>query len=271
VAYDSPTLPAKVTAEFSMTVNSGIFIDTSGSCRAIGPLLSTVSGASFRSGAVAAEGIATLFGSGLATTFASATALPLPMDIAGTRVTMTDAAGVSRGASFFYVSPDQVNVYVPSGMRAGTAQVVVTRADNGTSRGAFEVAAVSPDVFSANSNGQGVAAATAVRVNTDGTTTPVPVFQCGAEQQTCVPDAISVQSGSVYLSLYATGVRAAANVRVTVGGTSVPVLYAGRQPQYVVLDQINVLLPESLRGRGTTSVAVEADGVVSNAVTVNIQ
>ena len=271
VAHDSPASPAKVSAEFSMTVNSGIFIDTSGSCRAVGPVLSTTTGASFRRVAVAPESIATLFGSGLATTFASASAVPLPNEIGGTRVNVTDAAGVSRTASLFYVSPDQVNLYVPSAMRAGTAQVVVTRADNVTSRGTIDVAAVSPDLFAANGNGQGVAAATALRVNADGSTAPVPVFQCGAEPLSCVPVAISLQSGRVYLSLYATGLRAATSVTATVGGISAPVLYAGRQPQYVGLDQINVLLPESLRGRGTVPVTIQADGAASNTVLVHVQ
>src|SRR4028118_1095293 len=48
VAYDSPTSPSKISTEFAMTVNSGVFVDTSGACRAVGPILSAVPGASFR-------------------------------------------------------------------------------------------------------------------------------------------------------------------------------------------------------------------------------
>jgi uncharacterized protein (TIGR03437 family) len=271
VAYDSPTTPAKVSAEFSMTVNSAMFIDTSGACRAVGPALSTVPGASFRRTAIAPDSIASVFGSGLATTFASANVLPLPTDIGGTRVTITDASGVSRPAPLFYVSPDQVNIHVPSGTRAGTAQVVIARTDTVTSRGSFQVEAVSPDIFAANGNGQGVAAATAVRVNDDGSTAGVPVFRCDPAPLSCVPAPMSLQGGNVYLSLYATGIRAADNVRVTIGGTPVQVLYAGPQRQYVGLDQVNILLPESLRGRGTLEVAMQAGGAASNMVVIAVQ
>ena len=46
-----------------------------------------------------------------------------------------------------------------------------------------------------------------------------------------------------------------------------------RQPQaqYVGQDQINVRLPDSLRGRRTVDINVQAAGVSSNAVTVNIR
>jgi hypothetical protein len=138
VAYDSPTSPVKVSAEFSMTVNSAIFVDTSGACRAVGPTVTTVPGASFRRTAIAPDSIATVFGSGLATTIESVKLLPLPVEMGGTRVTLTDAAGMSLPAPLFYVSPDQVNIHIRSGMRAGTAQVVITRTDNVTSRGSFK-------------------------------------------------------------------------------------------------------------------------------------
>jgi uncharacterized protein (TIGR03437 family) len=254
-----------------MTVNSAMFVDTSGACRAVGPALIAVPGASFRRTAIAADSIATVFGSGLATTFEGARSVPLPVEIGGTRLTLTDAAGVSVSAPLIYVSPDQVNLHVPSGMRAGTAQVVITRTDNVTSRGSFQVQAVSPDIFAANGNGQGVAAATAIRVTQDGSTTPVPVFRCEAAPLSCVPVPIALQSGTVYLSLYATGIRGAGSVTVTIGGTPVQVLYAGPQRQYVGLDQINVLVPESLRGRGLLPIVIHAASMVSNAVAVSIE
>ena len=271
IAYDSPASPAKVSAELSMTVNSAMFVDTSGACRAVGPLLTTIPGASFRRTAIAADSIATVFGSGLATTFESARFLPLPVEIGGTRVTLTDAADVSFAAPLFYVSPDQVNIHVPSGMRAGTAQVIIMRTDNVTSRGSFQVQPVSPDIFAANANGEGVAAATAIGVNRDGSTTAIPVFRCNRALRNCVPVPISLQSGSVYLSLYATGIRAAATVTVTIGEMPVQVLYAGPQSQYVGLDQVNVLLPENLRGRGVLPIRIQAGSIVSNAVVVSIE
>ena len=270
-AYDSPTSPAKVSAEFSMTVNSAMFVDTSRACRAIGPVLSTVPGASFRRTAIAPESIASVFGSGLATTTAGATVLPLPSDIGGTRVTVTDAGGSSRPASLFYVSPNQVNILTPPGTQAGIAQVTITRTDSVSSQGAVQIAPVAPDLFAANATGEGVAAATAIRIGATGETSAVPVFRCEPSAATCVPTPIALQGGAVYLSLYATGVRGASRVTASIGGAAAQVLYAGPQQQFVGLDQVNVLVPASIAGSGIVPVIVQADGVVSNTVVIQIQ
>jgi uncharacterized protein (TIGR03437 family) len=101
--------------------------------------------------------------------------------------------------------------------------------------------------------------------------TPVPVFRCDTVPLSCIPIPISLQGGTVYLSLYATGIRAAETVTVTIGGVQVQVLYAGPQQQYVGLDQVNVLVPESLRGRGVLPITIQAGSATSNSVVVAIQ
>ncbi|PYT17240.1 MAG: hypothetical protein DMG59_07925, partial [Acidobacteria bacterium] len=52
---------------------------------------------------------------------------------------------------------------------------------------------------------------------------------------------------------------------------SVPVLYAGPQPNYAGLDQVNVGLSLSLRGAGESNVVLTVDGKSSNTVTINIK
>jgi hypothetical protein len=106
-AYDSPTSPAKVTAEFSMTVNSAVFVDSSRGCRVVGPALDTVSGASFRGPTVAPESIASAFGAGLAVSAENAVLLPLPVEMAGTRVSITDSAGATRAAPSSLFRPNK--------------------------------------------------------------------------------------------------------------------------------------------------------------------
>jgi uncharacterized protein (TIGR03437 family) len=54
------------------------------------------------------------------------------------------------------------------------------------------------------------------------------------------------------------------------GGTPVEALYAGLQPTFVGLDQINVRLLRSLAGRGEVEVVVEVDGKPANPVHMNI-
>ena len=121
----------------------------------------------------------------------------------------------------------------------------------------------------------GVAAATAIEVPTaqPQQQNPVLVFECSASGCTPVPIDVAV-SGAVYLALYGTGIRnlsSLANVQVTVGGLSVPVHYAGPQPGFPGLDQLNVTLPATLIGMGDVNVVVTVDGQVSNTVFVNIQ
>ena len=113
----------------------------------------------------------------------------------------------------------------------------------------------------------GVAAATALRE-----TSPVEVFHCGEDG--CAPTPIDVTGAPVFLSLYGTGIRgrsSLANVKVTVNGIGVPVQYAGVQPTFLGLDQVNVQLPAELGGTGEANVLLIADGLTSNAVTINLR
>jgi uncharacterized protein (TIGR03437 family) len=48
------------------------------------------------------------------------------------------------------------------------------------------------------------------------------------------------------------------------------VTYAGAQPDYAGLDQVNVPLPSDLRPTGTLSVSLMVDGKSSNVITVNM-
>ena len=270
--FDSPSSPGKIAAEFSMSVNSAMFVDTSRSCRAVAPPPDTVSGASFRGPALAAESIASAFGFGLAIGTDTARSFPLPVELAGTRVSVIDSAGVTRGAPLFHVSPAQVNFLVPAGTATGAAIVVIARTDTVVARGPVRIAAAAPSLFSADATGKGVAAATAVRADSANRLTPVPLFNCGGEPRACSPLPVSLDSGPVYVSLYGTGIRGASTrVTAAAGDTPLEVLFAGPQPQYFGLDQVNVRLPDSLRGRGLLEIRVTAGPDTSNAVTLFVQ
>jgi uncharacterized protein (TIGR03437 family) len=49
------------------------------------------------------------------------------------------------------------------------------------------------------------------------------------------------------------------------------VTYAGLQPQYSGLDQVNVVIPQSLRGRGVVNVVLEQSGLRANTVTIQVK
>ncbi len=234
----------------------------------------TLSAASFSPRALAAESIASAFGEGLAVRTEAATTTPLPTVLAGTSVRVTDSAGVTRLAPLFFVSPGQINYLIPAGTATGLATVNVTVEQRVVATGTVRIERVAPGLFSANADGRGVAAALGIRARA-GNQSLVPVFQCGTAPGSCV--AIPIDPGpptdQVVLILFGTGIRgrtALSAVRVEIGGQRAEVLYADSQGDFVGLDQVNVLIPRSLAGRGEVPVVLTVDGRTANTVTVNV-
>jgi uncharacterized protein (TIGR03437 family) len=129
-------------------------------------------------------------------------------------------------------------------------------------------------VYSANGNGAGVAAAFAERVSASAAVTPMSVFSCqSGVAVSCLSPPLELGSSTdtVYVSLYATGIRGASTVQAFVAGQPATVQYAGAQGEYQGLDQVNVVIPQTLAGRGEVSVYLVADGKVSNMTTIKIQ
>jgi len=197
-------------------------------------------------------------------------------NLSGASVAVLDSSGTQRTAEIFYSSASQINYLIPDGTAAGRATVNVSGAGGATRTGVIEIDNVAPGIFSANSDGKGVAAAQALRVKADGTRSSVAVVRCGAAAGSCVaqPIDLGAPGDRVFLTLYATGLRnrsALENVSCAIGGVSGPVLYAGPQMSFDGLDQVNVQIPTSLRGRGEVDVVLMVDGQRSNTVKISIQ
>jgi uncharacterized protein (TIGR03437 family) len=226
--------------------------------------------------AVAPDSIASIFGAGVATQTQLASTLPLPTILGGISLNMRDAAGNSQLAQLQYVSPGQINFIVPSNAATGTATFTIMNGATAGLSATGNIQTVAPALFSMSGNGSGVAAATAIRTQAANpqVQSPVQVFQCDSSGH-CVSTPIDVGLDTpVYLSLYGTGIRnriSLANVTVKINGIAVPVQYAGSQPQFPGLDQVNVLLALALRGSGESNVVLTVDGQTSNTVTVNIR
>ena len=226
------------------------------------------------SAAVSTESIASLYGANLTSVTAVAGVVPLPTTLGAISVQVSDSAGVSRLAPLFYSSPTQINFEIPAGTALGQATFTVVNAANAavasTTAG---ILSVSPGLFTADASGKGVAAALAIRQGVDGQTTSTPIFRCSNAVCSSVPISLGVDTPT-YLSLYGTGIRnrsSLANVSVTIHGVVAPLQYAGPQGFYAGLDQVNVLLPLSLRGTGETDLVLAVDGRPANTVRVNIQ
>lgn len=242
--------------------------------RYYGVVPGAVQSAAAVSGTVAASSLASLYVANPAFSTAQAGSQPLPLILGGGSLMVTDAAGTQRGAPLVYVSPSQINFVVPDGTAAGPAKFVAT-AGAATATATGFVSAVAPALFSTNGSGTGVAAATAIRVQAGNAQlqSAVPVFQCTNAGCVAVPIQLGIDT-PVYLTLYGTGIRnrsSLENVKASIKGVSVPVLYAGPAPGFSGLDQVNVALLLELRGSGAADVILSVDGQTSNFVTISIQ
>ena len=183
----------------------------------------------------------------------SATSLRIPLcrrapaaavSLAGAAIGVADSAGVTRLAGLSWVSPSRGEFVMPSGIAPGSALMTLTNAGTALVVGPIQVAIapVAPGLFPA---------AQIVRVHTDGKQTLESVSA----------GTIAMGSEPIYLRLYATGLRNRSdekNVSCQIGGQSVPVTYAGPEPQFPGLDQVDVVLPASLHPAGPVFIEVPA-------------
>jgi uncharacterized protein (TIGR03437 family) len=271
-AYDSPASPPKAFAELATVVNWGALINTGNACRFSVGLLNAVSAASLRGPALAPDLIGSVFGDSLAPAEAQAGALPLPVSLAGVSLRVTDSAGASVLASLFYAGPRQINFLTPSGLRTGSIVLELLRGGAATASGRAQLDPVSPGLFTAGQKGGGAASAVAVRISPDGSVTSWLTFRC-SEPGVCKPEPIDLGTPAdrTYLVLYGTGLRGNTDltrITVAVAGGRAQVLYAGPQSEYPGLDQVNILVPDNLRGAGTVDLTLNVAGKDANVVQV---
>ena len=165
---------------------------------------------------------------------------------------MIDSTGAQLPAAIAYASPSQVNYQVPTGAASGVGKVTITAGGTAVS-GTVNIAAVYPGLFKASVDN--LAAAQVVTAS-------------GTKQVSA--SAIDLSSGPVYLVLYGTGIGTS-SVTATIGGVNATVAYSGSQGTYPGLDQINLLIPPSLAGKGRVNVVVTAADKPSNPVYIVIQ
>ncbi len=247
--------------------------------------VTTVSAASFEPTSVAPDSIVAAYGSHLAISTATAfdtdpntPGIQLPINLAGTTVEVNN-----RRAGLFFVSSGQINFVMPVATEPGTATVVIKSGDGTISNGTVQVAQVAPGIFSANSTGRGVAAATLLRVKSDGAQSyeSISQYMQGDNRYITKPIDLGPPGERAFLILFLSGIRKSddpngdknvhENIRVLIGGIEVTPIYAGRQGDFVGLDQINVEIPRILEGRGIVNVSVSATGFSSsNLVDIDI-
>jgi uncharacterized protein (TIGR03437 family) len=243
------------------------------------PTIVTVSAASFRLNTpLAAESIVAAFGANLATSTLVASTLPLPTTLGGTTVKVRDNLGAERNAPLFFVSPAQINYLIPQGTATGAASVTVVGSNAEVlALGSLQIASVAPDLFTANSSGQGVVSGAVLRISSTGAQSfePLARFEASLGRFVAVPIELGPTGEQVFLVIFGTGFRgrrALDSAGVILGGLDLPVLYAGAQGELAGFDQLNLgPLPRALSGRGNVDLLLTVEGQAANVVQVNIK
>ena len=190
-------------------------------------------------------------------------------------VSIEDSSSANFKVDVLAATSGQINYVIPGSAALGQAVVTASDQSGNSLSTVVQLSAAAPGLFSANANGQGVAAAQALIVHADGTRSFLPVFQCGTAPGSCTATPINLGSSTdqVFLILYGTGIRGASalqNVTCTIGGEAATVLYAGTQSEFEGLDQVNVLIPSDLAGHGQENVTLSVDSQLSNTLTIDI-
>jgi uncharacterized protein (TIGR03437 family) len=225
---------------------------------------------------VAPNSLVTLQGTNLASTTRAAIPILLPTTLANTRVKITDSAGSERFAQLSFVSPNRITLLLPPQTSPGVALITVTNNGNVVAQGTASIGVTVPGLFSADLSGEGYAAALVLRVRPDGSRVyqPVALFDFEQNRFAPVPIDLSNEAEQVFLLLSGTGIRnhsGLANVRAKVGGENAEVTFAGSQGILPGVDQVDLRLLPSLRGRGEVSVELSVDGRAANIVRVKIK
>ena len=222
--------------------------------------LSVVSSASFAGGTLAGESIASVFGT----------------DLNATSLRIRDSAGKATIAQLLYVSPEQVNFVMPPGLSNGNGMLTLFRPDGTAPSSPLRLAAVAPGLFTADANGKGAAAGVAIRVAADNSqvSQPLAQFDSSRNKYIAAPIDLGSPSDKVFLVLFGTGFRhysVSSAITVTIGGETSGVSFAGAQGVFPGLDQLNVLLPNSVAGRGEVDVVITVNGIIANPIVVHIK
>jgi len=255
----STVLPAGVTgSNFAATYIGAENFAPSGSFSI--SLITVADAAGYNSSRIAPGEIASLFGSGLANS--------------GVSVQITDSSAVARPVPLIAVSPTRVSFVVPADSALGPAVVTLTNENGVAFSRAISVTRTAPGLFAISGSGDGPAAAQITRVHPDGArdVQNTTVFDDKQKQWISVP--IAFGTDTLYLALFGTGIRnrlKSEDVVCNVNGLTLPAVYAAAHADFPALDQINVLLPPSLKGTGQVDLTIAVDGHVSNVVTVTFQ
>ena len=198
--------------------------------------------------AVARGSLVSIFGTDLAGGLTSASSIPLSTTLADVSVTFN---GIS--APVLFVSPGQINAQIPwevlgAGASSGTATAIVRRGATSSQPREFQIAPFSPGIFSVQ-----FGVGNAIAVNPDGSLAAPENSIMGLRTQPAkIGDTIILYANGLGVtdppgrtannSLDAVR-RTTTTPTVLIGGVEAQVPFSGLAPEFVGVNQLNVVVP----------------------------
>lgn len=203
--------------------------------------------------------LATLFGTALASGTATASAFPLSTTMEGASVTVGGTA-----APLLYVSPTQINFQIPSSVKAGQANVVVTGPGGTSTTYSFTVTAAAPAIFQYGTN-HALAQNAGGTLNSESAPAAagsvITVYLTG---QGAVSNPVTDGTAAPLSPLS----NASATASATIGPASAVVQFLGLTPEFAGLAQANIQVP-SLPS-GDYPLVITMGGLVSASAVVSV-
>ena len=235
------------------------------------PVGAVVNAASF-AGPVSPGSLMSLFGQNLASATVLATTLPLPTTLGGAAVTLN-----GEPAPLLVVTPTQINAQVPVNLVPGTPSAVVTTASGSSQPVGVTVTDVAPAIFTLTAgSGQ------AVVIHTDGS--------LAARRGAFAPHSSRPARAGETVIILATGLGGVTpavlsgrnsqdELRYTVttpdvllGGLPASVRFSGLSPEFVGVNQLNVIVPAGIAPGDAVSVQLRMGGITtSDRVTMAVE
>jgi uncharacterized protein (TIGR03437 family) len=195
----------------------------------------------------------------------SATAVPLPTQLAPENVTLT-ACG--RAFPLYSVYPGQINAQLPFECPAtGTATATITVAGQAATQ-TFTLVQASPGIFTVNGSGTG----DGVILHADNTLVSAAKPATAGEEVVIYATGLGPTSPSFATGTAANQVNTTAMpVSVTIGGKNATVMYSGLTQGLVGLYQVNAIVPSGTTGSQPVAITVGTVFSSRAGVTMSIQ
>ena len=236
-----------------------------------------LNGASFAPGQAVARGsLVSIFGTDLAGGLTSASSIPLSTTLADVSVTFNGMA-----APILFVSPGQINAQIPwevlgGGASSGMATAIVRRGGASSQPRDFQIAPFSPGIFSVQ-----FGVGNAIAVNPDGSLAAPENSIMGVRTQPArIGDTIIVYANGLGVTdppgrtanNSVDALRRTTTVpTVLIGGVEAQVPFSGLAPEFVGVNQLNVVVPSGVMP-GVVPIQLRMGGITTtDQVTIAIR